>query len=84
MPAGATVTVLSDGLLDLNGLTQTLATLNVQGGLVTTGASGSGQLTVGGLNMTGGTVTAATRRRLRHPRRQRDCCLHRYGDACHH
>ena len=58
--AAAVDTVLSDGLLDLNGKSQTLLALNVAGGQVTTGASGNGQLTVGGLNMTGGTVTAVT------------------------
>jgi autotransporter-associated beta strand protein len=52
-------TVNSDGTLDLHGQTQTLAKLTVVDGLATTGASGTGQLTIGGLSMTGGTVSAA-------------------------
>jgi autotransporter-associated beta strand protein len=60
MLPGATATVLADGGLTLNGKTQTLANLTIVDGQATTGTSGDGQLTVGSLNMTGGTLTLAT------------------------
>jgi autotransporter-associated beta strand protein len=60
VPDTAPVTVNSDGTLDLNGQTDTVGALGITDGQATTGASGSGQLTVASLNMTGGTFTAAT------------------------
>jgi autotransporter-associated beta strand protein len=58
VPASDTVTVNSQGLLDLNGQTDAFATLTVQDGQVTTGPGGT--LTPGTLNMTGGSFTVAT------------------------
>jgi autotransporter-associated beta strand protein len=64
MPATATVTVNSDGTLNLNDQTQTIAALNVTDGTVTTGAgthgAQNGLLTVSSLSMTGGAVTLGT------------------------
>src|SRR5262249_14396766 len=54
LPSTTSVTVNSDGTLDLNGQTQTLASLTINDGQATTGATGSGALTLGSLNMTGG------------------------------
>lgn len=54
----ATVLVNNDGLLDLNNQTETIATLRVLDGLATTGSM-AGVLTVGALDMVGGTITAA-------------------------
>jgi autotransporter-associated beta strand protein len=60
VPDTSTVTVNSDGLLDLNGQTDTIGALVMVDGRATTGASGSGRLTVGSLSMSGGTFTLAT------------------------
>ena len=60
MPAADSATVLGDGTLNLNGMTQTLANLVIIDGQATTGTNGNGQLTVGNLNMTGGTLSLAT------------------------
>jgi len=61
MPSNATVTVLSDGKMDLNGKTQVIGALNIVDGVATTGSSGTGILTLSGeipgvptLSMTGG------------------------------
>jgi autotransporter-associated beta strand protein len=62
LPAGTTVNVDANGTLDLNGHTDSIATLNIVDGQATTdlsGITGTGKLTVGSLNMTGGTFTAA-------------------------
>jgi autotransporter-associated beta strand protein len=60
VPDTSTVTVNSDGVLDLNGKSDTIGSLVIVDGQATTGAGLIGQLTVGSLNMTGGTFTAAT------------------------
>src|SRR5262249_31534244 len=60
VPDNATVTVNSDGTLDLNGQTEAIGPLIITDGQATTGATGSGALTVTSLNMTGGTFTAPT------------------------
>ncbi len=55
----ATVTVLSDGLYDVNGQTQTDASLTINDGTATADQAGThagGVLTVGALAMTGGTL----------------------------
>src|SRR5262249_43433815 len=53
VPDSANVTVQSDGKLDLQGFSETIANLTVNSGLVTTTTGG---LTVTSLNMTGGTI----------------------------
>ncbi len=60
MPSTAAASVGSDGLLDLNGNDQTVASLTVTDGDVTTGTPSDGQLTAGSLTMTGGTINVAT------------------------
>jgi autotransporter-associated beta strand protein len=53
-------TVNNDGTLDLNGKTDTVGQLSILDGLATTGATGSGALTVSGLDMTGGKIDLTT------------------------
>ncbi len=58
LPDSAAVT--DNGTLDLNGQSDTIGPLTMTDGIVTTGASGSGALTLSSLNMTGGTINLAT------------------------
>lgn len=58
IPDTITVSVLSDGLLDINGVNETIGTLQITNGNVRTGDAGA--LTVNALTMTGGTITLGT------------------------
>jgi autotransporter-associated beta strand protein len=64
MPTTATVTVSSDGTMNLNDQTQTIASLIITDGTAMTGSGShgtqNGLLTVSSLNMTGGTVNLGT------------------------
>jgi autotransporter-associated beta strand protein len=56
VPDTATVTVNAPGTLDLNGATETVGPVVVNGGVATTGATAAGALTSSSLTMTDGTV----------------------------
>src|SRR5205814_2377147 len=56
----SSVTVNSDGTLDLNGRSEQIAPLTILDGLATTGATGSNFLAVSSLSMTGGTINLTT------------------------
>ncbi len=58
IPSTDPITVNFDGVLDLNGHTQTTGAVQITDGMVTTG--NGGQLTVAGLTMIGGTVNLPT------------------------
>lgn len=55
IPDGNSVTVVADGLFDVNGQSETVNSLSILDGNARTGDAGA--LTVGSLSMTGGTIT---------------------------
>lgn len=56
MNSARNITVLADGLYDLNNRSETVATLSIIGGTATTGASAGGTLNVTNLSLTGGAL----------------------------
>ncbi len=60
VPDTSKVTVNSDGLLDLNNLSDAIGVLKIVDGTATTGAGNTGVLSVAGLDMTGGFLRTGT------------------------